>query len=68
MEVPKVHLISVSEKELAELIEKVGLVDLTFGIGGCALRWVDGQPMPDAVEYLGMMRGVLNENMDGAGI
>jgi hypothetical protein len=40
----------------------------SFGIGWMALDWDKGQPMPENVRRLGMLRGVLNENMDGAGI
>jgi hypothetical protein len=65
---PKVHLIPVDEGELATLIRDCKFVELAFGVGGCALKWTDGTPMPEAVERLGLMRGVMNENMDGAGI
>lgn len=61
-------LIPVTEKETSELVRKCGTVQLAFGTGGAALVWNDGEPMPTAVFHLGLMRGVLNQNMDGAGI
>ncbi len=72
MTATKTRLIPVTEAELVALTYKaVGNwkpLDIAFGTGGCALRWPDGEPMPWYVEALGMMRGVLNENCDGAGI
>ncbi len=64
----KEQLIPLREGELAILIREVGFVDVAFGTGGCALVWRDGESIPKAVEKLGYMRGVLNENCDGAGI
>ena len=64
----RVHLIPVDAKELAVLIRESPQVDLAFGVGGAALRWQGGEPMPDSVRRLCLMRGVLNENCDGAGI
>ena len=60
--------IELAEGELATLIRECGQVDVAFGPGWVGLRWDDSQPMPEAVERLGLMRGVLNENCDGAGI
>jgi hypothetical protein len=65
------HLFPVREGETAKLIEMStgqSPLALAFGTGGAALIWEAGQPMPWYVEQLGLMRGVLNENMDGAGI
>ncbi len=68
----KTHLIPVTEAELVALtnktVENGQPLDIAFGTGGCALRWSEGKPMPWYVEALGVMRGVLNENCDGAGI
>ncbi len=61
-------LIPVTEKETAELIRSCETVQLAFGTGGAALVWKEGEQMPPAVRQLGLMRGVLNQNMDGAGI
>ena len=61
-------LIPVTEKETADLMRKCETVQLAFGTGGAALVWQEGEPMPPAVRQLGLMRGVLNQNMDGAGI
>lgn len=61
--------INVTEKELVELMEFCKQpISLAFGPGWTALQWPDDTPMPEAVERLGYMRGVLNENCDGAGI
>lgn len=68
----KQHLIPLVDGELEKLMEASVEgrfhIDLAFGTGGCALKWNEGQEMPKAVELLGFMRGVLNENTDGAGI
>lgn len=62
------RLIPLGEGELAELI-KTGLhLHCAFGIGGAALIWEPDTPMPEAVRRLGLIRGVLNQNMEGAGI
>lgn len=55
-----------TEKELAELIRTCDQVHCELGTG--ALIWDTSKPMPRAVRQLGLMRGVLNQNMDGAGI
>lgn len=63
--------IPLSEGESAWLIRTAGNrnpVCFAFGPSGVALEWRAGQPMPDAVRRLGMKRGVLNQNMEGAGI
>jgi hypothetical protein len=60
--------IEVTEQELVELIRRFERLDLVFGPGWVGLKWEEGEPIPEAVKYLGLMRGVLNENMDGAGI
>jgi hypothetical protein len=62
------HRIEVTEDELAALLRSVGYVDLEFGPGWSSLVWRKGEEMPAAVRHLGLMRGVLNENTDGAGI
>ncbi len=62
------HRIEVTGDELSKLIKAVGYVDCDFGPGWVALAWREGEQMPEAVRRLGLMRGVLNENEDGAGI
>jgi hypothetical protein len=62
------HRIPITEKETTELIRQGLAVNLAFGPGGVALIWEKGTMMPPAVRHLGLMRGVLNENVDGAGI
>lgn len=62
------HILPVTETELAELIRSCPVVDLAFGTGGCALTWRAGDATPDAVRMLAQMRGVTNENTEGAGI
>lgn len=64
----KPHIIRVTDKELAELIHVVGSVDLVFGPSGVWLEHRDGEPVSEAIQHLGKMRGVTNQNMDGAGI
>ena len=64
-------LVPVTEVELAQLIRQSVCgrqVNLAFGTGGVALMWKHDDPMPWCVELLGRMRGVLNENCQGAGI
>jgi len=61
-------LIPITEQEMAKLLRNCGTVKCAFGTGGAALEWPDGEPMPEAVHQVGLMRGVLNENIDGAGI
>lgn len=55
-----------TEHELAELLRTCKTVHCVLGTG--ALIWDTSKPMPEAVRQLGLMRGVMNENMDGAGI
>lgn len=66
------HLFPLTEEENVALlyaaVEKRFYVDLAFGTGGAALIWRKGEPMPEAVKHLAHLRGVLVENMDGAGI
>lgn len=61
-----------SAEELSCLIRKASgegkYVDTSFGPRGVWLEWETDQEMPWAIEQLLLMRGVLNENMDGAGI
>jgi hypothetical protein len=64
----KYKLIKITEKETIELLRKGITVDADFGIGWMALRWEEGEPMPRTVREVYSMRGLLNENMDGAGI
>lgn len=61
-------LIRIEEDESVELIRSGLTVRMSFGIGWVALQWDEGEPMPETVRRLGLMRGVLNANMDGAGI
>jgi len=61
-------LIPITEKEMANLLRTGVTVTCAFGPGGAALEWPEGEPMPDAVRQVGLMRGILNRNMDGAGI
>jgi hypothetical protein len=64
----KVELIPLSEGELAVLVCQGHRIECAFGTGGVALIWDREKPIPSSVRALGLMRGVLNENMDGAGI
>lgn len=69
---PKEQRFRVTEAELVKLIHMAAdngmTVSMAFGPGWSDLTWTDGEPMPKAVKCLLMMRGVLNENTDGAGI
>ncbi len=62
------HRFPVEAGETVKLMHAVGHVHLDFGPGWVALKWKKGTPMPPEVRQLGLMRGVLNENMYGAGI
>lgn len=65
----KIELFPVSHEELTTIIREVPNhtpVDISFGTGGTALQWDTDKPMPAAVELLGKLRGVWQE--DGAGI
>jgi hypothetical protein len=44
------------------------VLNCSFGPGWLALNWEKGQPRPEPVRLLGLRRGVLNQNVDGAGI
>lgn len=65
-----VTLLPVNDDELTSLLYEANgrPVNLAFGVGGAALKVPQGEPLPWYVERLGLMRGVLNENCDGAGI
>lgn len=64
------YTIELNEGETAELIRRSNgrVVSLAFGISGCALKWMQGEPPPWAVQELAKMRGVDEENTNGAGI
>jgi hypothetical protein len=68
----KTEYFPTTHEELVSLIEKSIDQDeplsSTFGVRGGQLIWRKGTPMPWYVRELGLMRGVLNENMEGAGI
>lgn len=73
MKATKDELIPLVDGELEKLmyasIDGGFAIDTTLGYHGrCSLIWKKGQEMPKAVELLGLMRGVLNENTNGAGI
>ena len=61
-------LFPLTEAEFNQVLKRTSVVDAAFGPGGAALVWNKSEPMPDAVRQLGLIRGVLNQNMDGAGI
>ena len=63
-----IELIPVSEDELVKLIKDGRMVSLAFGTGGAALEWDTEGPTPWYITAIGLMRGVLNENCEGAGI
>ena len=64
----KDYYIPISEKEMVELMKQFIIIDVVFGTSSCALFWKKGQELPKSIEYLGLMRGVTNENLDGGGI
>jgi hypothetical protein len=59
-------------QELTKLLRmnvgQPGPITLEFGPGWTSLEWDTDSPMPPVVRNLLMLRGVLNENCDGAGI
>ena len=67
-------LIPITEKETAWLLYELAKtgdpLDLAFGSGGAAIQWDEDENkgMPKSIELLGLKRGILNENCDGAGI
>lgn len=65
------HL-EISEVEMVKLLRGLAegghVLSCGFGIGWTALDWEKGTPMPESVRQLGLLRGILNENMSGAGI
>lgn len=61
-------LIPISSEEAVALVVRGHYVEAAFGTGGMALKWRAGEPMPRTVKVVGLMRGLLNENMHGAGI
>lgn len=73
MKASKDELIPLVGDELEKLIyasiDGRFAIDTTLGFRGrCSLIWKKGTEMPEAVKLLGLMRGILNENTDGAGI
>lgn len=63
--------IEVTEKELADLIRNCRRVDVVFGPGWAGVTYDEDaadDELPDYVLRLGALRGVTNENCDGAGI
>lgn len=65
---PEDIFIVLNDDEMVKLIQMGHQVEAAFGPGWVALKWKVGEPMPETVQALGLMRGVLNENMYGAGI
>lgn len=63
-----VLLIPLKNGEMVEIMKKGHFIDCAFGVGGVSLKYDTALPMSDAVDHLLMMRGILNENMHGAGI
>lgn len=61
-------LFPLTEAEFVQVMKRTNEVNATFGPSGAALIWDKSEPMPEAVRQLGLIRGVLNQNMDGAGI
>jgi hypothetical protein len=61
-------LIEITEKETIALMRKGITIEVDFGPAWMALRWKEGQPMPKTIREIYLMRGTLNENMNGAGI
>jgi hypothetical protein len=64
----KRHTVEITEEETVWLLHKLGEVSFAFGPNYAALVWEKDEPMPEALRLIGLKRGVLNENCDGAGI
>ncbi len=65
----KKHVIPVTQAEMVWLVHNCkGGAHFAFGTGGAAVVWEEGEAMPEDVRQLLTKRGVLNENMEGAGI
>jgi hypothetical protein len=58
----------ITEHEACEIIKAGMVLEAAFGPGWLALQWDESKPMPEIVKFVLSMRGLLNENMDGAGI
>lgn len=60
--------IPLAEGEMTDIVLSTGYINSSFGPGGSALIFNWYGPMTDQIRHLGLTRGVLNENLDGAGI
>lgn len=65
---PDRTLFPVTEAEMVAIMKAHYHLTAAFGTGGVALIWNEDEPMPGCVQYLMLLRGISNENMDGAGI
>lgn len=66
-----IHRFPVTEEEAVKLIHHtIGgeHVQFAFGPGWMGLEWEEGTEMSEALKYLLLIRGVTNENTEGAGI
>ncbi len=66
-----IHTMILKEGDLPKLMHTLPSrtpIHLEFGPAGSWLKWNDEQPMPEAVKLLRLMRGIDNENLEGAGI
>ena len=61
-------LIPITEQEAVSIVQAGLMLKVKFGPGWMALTWKPGDAMPAAVRHVGLLRGVINENMSGAGI
>ena len=67
----RIHRIPVSEEEAIKLIyHTIGgdHVQFAFGPGWMGLEWKEGTEPSEALEHLPLIRGITNENTEGAGI
>lgn len=56
------------EGETVKLIESGDTGELAFGPKGVWIEYDEKKELPKNVEFILKLRGVLNENMEGAGI
>ncbi len=66
----RTHYIPCTEAEAVKLLHAAAAERFvcTFALGSGELIWQEGEPLPRAIELLGLMRGVGLSGIDGEGI
>ena len=58
----------ITEKETIEIMHAGITIEADFGPSFVALTWDTAKPFPESIKRLMLIRGISNQNMDGAGI